>query len=66
VEKRAKEEAERQRIAEEKKKRKMLEYLQQLQDEVLEEEKVLLEGTEKSQVAGSKCKEITSGDKKRQ
>ena len=49
MEKRAKEEAERQRIAEKKKKkRKMLEYLQQLQDEVLEEEKVLLEGTEKS------------------
>jgi len=44
----------------------MLEYLQQLQNKVLEEEVALLEDTEGSQVAGSKCKEIVSGDKERQ
>jgi len=30
---------------------------------VLEEEAALLEGAEESQVVGSKCKEITAGDK---
>jgi len=33
---------------------------------MLEEEAALLEGTEGSQVMGSKCKEVTAGDKKRQ
>ena len=33
---------------------------------MLEEEAVLLEGVEGSQVAGSKCKEVTAGDEKRQ
>jgi len=41
----------------------MLEYLQQLQDKVLEEEAILLEGAEGSQVMGSKCKEVTTRDK---
>jgi len=60
----AREEAEKQRVAEEeKRKRRTMEYLQWLQDEVLEEEAALLEGAEGSQVAGSKCKEIAAGDK---
>jgi len=33
---------------------------------VLEEEIALLESTERSQIAGSKCKEIASGDEKEQ
>ena len=63
VEAKAKEEAEKQRIVEEKKK---LEYIQQLRDEVLEEEATLLEGAEKSHDLGSKCKEVAAGDKKKQ
>ena len=43
-----------------------MEYLQQLQDKVLEEEATLLEGTEGSQIMGSKHKEVTTGDKKGQ
>ena len=43
-----------------------MEYLQWLQDEVLEEETALLEGAEESQVAGSKRKEVTAGDKEGQ
>ena len=43
-----------------------MEYLQWLQDEVLEEEATLLEGAEGSQVAGSKCKEVAAGDKEGQ
>jgi len=39
-----------------------VEYLQQLRDEVLEEEAALLEGAEGSQVTGSKCKEVATGD----
>jgi len=59
----AKEEAERQRVAEkEERKKRMVEYLQRLQDEVLEEEATLLEGAEGSQVMGSKCKEVATGD----
>ena len=63
AEAKAKEEAEKQRIAEEKKK---LEYIQQLQDKMLEEEATLLEGAEGSQVAGSKHKEFTTGDEEGQ
>ena len=67
VEAKAKEEAERQRVAEEEeRKKRMVEYLQQLQDKVLEEEAALLEGAEGSQVAGSKRKEIATGDEKEQ
>jgi len=67
AEAKAKEEAERQRVAEkEERKKRMMEYLQQLRDEVLEEEATLLEGTEGSQVAGSKCKEVTAGDEEEQ
>jgi len=39
-----------------------MEYLQQLQDEVLEEEAALLEGAEGSQVVGSKHKEVAAKD----
>jgi len=39
-----------------------MEYLQQLQDEVLEEEAALLEGAEGSQVTGSKHKEVATRD----
>jgi len=64
AEAKAKEEAERQWVVEEEeRKKRTVEYLQQLQDEVLEEEAALLEGAEGSQVAGSKRKEVTAGDK---
>jgi len=59
------EEAEKQRVAEkEERKRRIMEYLQQLRDEVLEEEAALLEGAEGSQVTGSKRKEVATRDKK--
>ena len=54
VEAKAREETKKQRITQEKKKK--LEYIQQLQD------KMIAEDTEKSQVMGSKCKEVTSRD----
>jgi len=67
VEAKAKEEAKRQRVAEEEeRKKRMVEYLQRLRDEVLEEEAALLEGAEGSQVAGSKRKEIATGDEEEQ
>ena len=40
----------------------MLEYLQQLWNKVLAEDATLLESTERSQSAGSKCKEVSSKD----
>ena len=67
VEARAKEEAERQRVVEEEeRKKRTVEYLQRLWDEVLEEEAALLEGAERSQVAGSKRKEVATGDEEEQ
>jgi len=49
VEAKAKKETKRQRVAEEeKRKKRMMEYLQRLWDEVLEEEAALLEGAEES------------------
>ena len=67
AEAKAKEEAERQRVAEEEERKKRTrEYLQRLQDEVLEEEAALLEGAEGSQVAGSKRKEVAAGDEEEQ
>ena len=53
-------------MEEEKKKKRTREYLQRLQDEVLEEEATLLEGAEGSQIAGSKRKEVTTGDEEEQ
>ena len=61
VDAKAKKEAEKWRIAEEKKK---LEYIQWLRDKVLEEEATLSEGAEGSQVMGSKCKGVTTRDEK--
>ena len=58
----AREKVKKRRIAEKEKKKKMLEYLQQLWDKVLAENATLLEGTEEFYIAGSKCKEITLGD----
>ena len=67
AEEKAWEKAKRQRVAEEeKRKRRMMEYLQWLQDKVLEEEATLLEEAEGSQVVGSKCKEIAARDGKEQ
>ena len=67
AEAKAKEEAERQRVAEEEeRKKRTMEYLQQLQDKVLEEEAALLEGAEESQVVGSKRKEVAAGDEEEQ
>jgi len=64
VEEKAWEEAERQRaMEEEERKRRTMEYLQQLRDEVLEEKATLSEGAEGSQVAGSKHKEVAARDK---
>ena len=42
----------------------MVEYLQQLWDEMLEEEATLLKGAKESQAAESKYKEITTRDEK--
>ena len=62
AEAKAKEEAERQRVAEEEeRKKRTMEYLQRLRNEVLEEEAALLEGVDGSQVAGSKRKEVAAG-----
>ena len=44
----------------------MLEYLQQLQNEVLEKEAAFLEDAEEFQITGSKYKEVTFRDKERQ
>jgi len=66
MEAKVKEEAEKQRLVEEKKKKKQLEYLQQLRDEVLAEDVALLEGTERSQIIESKCKEAASRDEEGQ
>ena len=67
AEAKAKEEVERQRVAEEKeRKKRTMEYLQRLRDEVLKEEAALLEGAEGSQVAGSKRKEVATGDEEEQ
>ena len=67
AEEKAWEEAEKQRVAEEEeRKRRIMEYLQRLQDEVLEEVAALLEGAEGSQVAGSKCKEVAAGGEEEQ
>jgi len=67
AEAKAKEEAERQRVVEkEERKKRTMEYLQQLRDEVLEEEAALLEGAEGSQATGSKRKEVATGDEEEQ
>jgi len=67
AEAKAKEEAERQRVAEEEeRKKRTMEYLQRLRDKVLEEEATLLERAERSQVVGSKRKEVAAGDEKEQ
>jgi len=67
VEAKAKEETKRQRVAEkEERKKRTMEYLQRLRDEVLEEEATLLEGAKGSQVMGFKCKEVAAGDKEGQ
>jgi len=58
---------ERQRVVEEEeRKRRMVEYLQQLWDEVLEKEAALLERAKESQIMGSKYKEVIAGDEKGQ
>ena len=62
MEAKAKKEAKKQKIMEEKKKK--LEYIQQLQDKVIVEDAVLLEGSEGSQVTRSKCKKVIFKDKK--
>ena len=61
-----KKKAKKQRLVEEKKKKKWLEYLQQLQNKMLVKDATLLEGTERSQIVGSKYKEVASGDEERQ
>ena len=56
------EEAKRRRVAEKKEKKRTLEYLQQLQDKVLEEEAIPLESTEESQIVRPKYKEAFLGN----
>ena len=53
-------------MEEEERKKRTIEYLQQLWNEVLEEEAALLEGAEGSQVMGSKHKKVTAGDEEEQ
>jgi len=63
VEEKAQEEAERQRVAEEEeRKKRIMEYLQRLWDEVLKKEATLLERAEGSHIIGSKRKEVAAGD----
>ena len=63
AEAKAKEEAEKQRVAEkEEKKKRTMEYLQRLQDKILEKEATLLERAEGSQAMGSKHKEVAARD----
>ena len=50
---------------EEKEKKKQLEYLQQLQNKVLAKDAALLESAERSQVVGSKYKEVVSRDEEK-
>ena len=50
----------------EKKKRKKLEYIQQVWDEIIVENTILLERTKRFQIIRSKCKKVTSRDKKGQ
>ena len=67
AEAKAKEEAKRQRVAEEEeRKKRTMEYLQQLRDKMLEEEATLLEGAKGSQVAGFKRKGVATGDEEEQ
>ena len=67
VEAKAKEEAERQRVAEEEeRKKRMMEYLQRLWDEVLEEEATLSERAEGSQVVRSKYTEVATRNEEMQ
>ena len=61
TEAKAKEKAKKQRIVE--KKKKKLEYIQRLWDEVIAEDNTLLKGTEGSQVTWSKHKKVFSRDK---
>ena len=64
VEEKAWKGAKKQRVVEEEeRKRRTIEYLQWLWDEMLEKETTLLEGAEKSLVVESKCKEVAAGDK---
>jgi len=53
-------------VEKEERKKRTMEYLQQLQDKVLEEEATLLEGAEGSQIMGSKYKEVAVGDEEMQ
>jgi len=67
AEAKAKKEAERQRVVEEEeRKKRTMEYLQQLRDEVLEEKATLLERAEGFQAAGSKRKKVAAGDEEEQ
>ena len=67
AEAKAKEEVKRQRVAqEEERKKRTMEYLQRLQNKVLEEEAALLERAEGFQVTGSKRKEVTARDEEGQ
>ena len=53
-------------MEEKKKKKRALQYIQQLQNEVLEREATLLEEAEESQIARSKCKKIVTRDEEGQ
>ena len=65
VAQKARKKAEKRRIVEKEKIKIKLEYLQQLQDEVLAENTILLEDTKRSQIMKSKHKEVTPGDNRK-
>jgi len=53
-------------VEEKKKKKRTIEYLQRLRNEILEEEAALLEGAKGFQAVGSKRKEVATGDEEGQ
>ena len=59
-------ETKKQEFEKEEKKKKWMEYLQQLQNEVLVKDAALLKSVKESQIMGSKCKEVTSENNKKQ
>ena len=65
VKAKVREKAEKWKITEEKKKKKWIEYLQQLWDKIVAEDIILLESTEGSQIMGTKYKEVNSEDEEK-
>ena len=60
------EKAKKRRLVEKKNKKKQMKYLQRLWDKVLAEDTTFLGGPKGFQAIGSKCKEVTLGNKEKQ